>query len=142
MKVFYTGIGANPNGIQRLPVGLVYFHPYGLPVSRQIPDAEPLESGACERLHTPSEFLKIMNDNFTHRIWRDGIIRSFVAHTTFGKSSGSASEQALLGPTELSVIPREIHPSLQYKDWILPDDFFIFSFDDWIDYSGASLEEN
>jgi hypothetical protein len=79
IKVFYTGIGANTNGI-----------------------------------HTPSEFLKIMNDNFTHRTWRD----------------------------ELSAIPREIHPSLRYKDWILPDDFFIFSLDDWIDYSGASLEEN
>jgi len=29
-----------------------------------------------------------------------GIIRSFVAPTTFGKSSGSAYEQALLGPAE------------------------------------------
>jgi len=28
------------------------------------------------------------------------IIRSFVAPTTFGKSSGSASEKALLGPAE------------------------------------------
>jgi hypothetical protein len=79
IKVFYTGIGANPNGI-----------------------------------HTASEFLKIMNDNFTNRIWCD----------------------------ELSAIPREIHPSLQYKDWILPDDFFMFSFDDWIDYSGAIIEES
>ena len=29
-----------------------------------------------------------------------GIIRSFVAPATFGKSSWSASEQALLGPAE------------------------------------------
>jgi hypothetical protein len=65
-------------------------------------------------IHTQSEFLKIMNDNFTHRIWSD----------------------------VLSVIPREFHPSLQYKDWILPDDFFMFSLDDWIDYSGAILKEN
>ena len=36
--------------IQWLPGGLGYLHPIGLPISN-IPDAEPLEYGACERLH-------------------------------------------------------------------------------------------
>ena len=39
--------------LQRLPVGLGYLHPSGLPIS-SIPDAEPLDllqaDGACERL--------------------------------------------------------------------------------------------
>jgi uracil-DNA glycosylase len=41
----------------------------------------------------------------------DGTIRSFVAPTTFGKSSGSASEQALLGPADKSRILTCVHPS-------------------------------
>ena len=28
---------------------------------------------------------------------------------------------------------------LQFKDWILPDDFIFFTLDDWLDYSGAEL---
>lgn len=27
---------------------------------------------------------------------------------------------------------------LDYKDWILPDDFIFFTLDDWIEYSGAT----
>jgi len=26
---------------------------------------------------------------------------------------------------------------LQFKDWVLPDDFIFFTLSDWIDYSGA-----
>lgn len=26
---------------------------------------------------------------------------------------------------------------LNFKDWVLPDDFWFFTLDDWIDYSGA-----
>ena len=26
---------------------------------------------------------------------------------------------------------------LQFKDWVLPDDFVFFTLDDWIEYSGA-----
>ena len=34
---------------------------------------------------------------------------------------------------------------LQFKDWVLPDDFIFFTLNDWIEYSGAgtydTLEE-
>ena len=36
---------------------------------------------------------------------------------------------------------RERHYQLQFKDWILPDDFVFFSLDDWIEYSGAEVIE-
>jgi hypothetical protein len=26
---------------------------------------------------------------------------------------------------------------LNFKDWVLPDDFCFFTLDDWIDYAGA-----
>jgi hypothetical protein len=53
-------------------------------------------------------FIKNYKNNlFSHKIipmyiTLDGIIKSFVAPITLGKSSGSASEQALLGTTEIS----------------------------------------
>ena len=28
---------------------------------------------------------------------------------------------------------------LQFKDWVLPDDFVFFTLDDWIEYSGAGV---
>ena len=28
---------------------------------------------------------------------------------------------------------------LEFKDWILPDDFIFFTLDDWIEYSGAGI---
>ena len=28
---------------------------------------------------------------------------------------------------------------LQFKDWVLPDDFIFFTLDDWIEYSGAGI---
>ena len=51
----YNDIKQNFNlPFQRLPGGLGYLHPFGLPISN-IPDAEPLDllqaDGACERLH-------------------------------------------------------------------------------------------
>ena len=30
---------------------------------------------------------------------------------------------------------------LEFKDWVLPDDFIFFTLNDWIEYSGASLEQ-
>ena len=29
------------------------------------------------------------------------------------------------------------YPQLNFKDWILPNDFIFFNLDDWIEYSGA-----
>jgi len=61
--------------------------------------------------HSENEFLNIMSREFTHKIWR----------------------------YELEKIPREYHPQLTYKDWVLPDDFIFFTLSDWIDYSGAEI---
>ena len=61
--------------------------------------------------HTENEFLNIMNKEFTHKIWR----------------------------YELMKIPREHHYQLQFKDWVLPDDFIFFTLTDWIEYSGAEI---
>jgi len=61
--------------------------------------------------HTESEFLNIMNREFTHKTWRH----------------------------ELTNIPRECHYQLVFKDWILPDDFVFFTLTDWIEYSGAEI---
>ena len=61
--------------------------------------------------HTEKEFLKIMSKEFTHKIWR----------------------------FELLETPREYHYQLQYKNWILPDDFIFFTLSDWIEYSGAEI---
>ena len=59
--------------------------------------------------HTENEFLNIMKREFTHKTWR----------------------------YELKKISRENHYQLQFKDWILPDDFIFFTLTDWIEYSGA-----
>lgn len=61
--------------------------------------------------HTENEFLNIMNREFTHKSWR----------------------------YELGIIPREHPHQLQFKDWILPDDFIFFTLTDWIEYSGAEI---
>jgi len=61
--------------------------------------------------HTEQEFLNIMNREFAHKFWRH----------------------------ELEHIPREHHYQLQFKDWILPDDFIFFTLTDWIEYSGAEI---
>lgn len=61
--------------------------------------------------HTETEFLNIMNREFTHKSWRH----------------------------ELSVIPREQHYQLNFNDWYLPDDFIFFTLYDWIEYSGAEI---
>jgi hypothetical protein len=62
-------------------------------------------------VHTKYEFLSIMNKEFTHKTWRH----------------------------ELTLIPKEEHWQLKFKDWILPDDFIFFTLSDWIEYSGAEI---
>ena len=62
-------------------------------------------------LHTEGEFLSIMNKEFTHKTWRH----------------------------ELTLLPKEEHWQLKFKDWILPDDFVFFTLSDWIEYSGAEI---
>jgi hypothetical protein len=39
----------------------------------------------------------------------------------------------------LILFPREYNIRLQFEDWILPDEFELFTLYDWIDYSGAIL---
>jgi len=61
--------------------------------------------------HTEEQFLDIMKREFTHKTSR----------------------------CELAAIPREHHYQLQFKDWVLPDDFVFFTMNDWIEYSGAEI---
>lgn len=61
--------------------------------------------------HTVEEFLNIMNREYTFRNWR----------------------------LELLKYPREYNYQLQFKDWILPNEFVLFTLDDWIEYSGAEI---
>jgi hypothetical protein len=61
--------------------------------------------------HNKDEFMNIMKNEFTFKEWRH----------------------------ELNNIGRENHYQLQYKDWVLPDDFIFFTLDNWIDYSGAEI---
>jgi hypothetical protein len=64
--------------------------------------------------HTESQFLEIMNNLFTLKLWTE----------------------------ERKNIPEEYHKyqlehQLKFKDWRLPEDFVFFSLDDWLEYSGA-----
>jgi len=75
--IFYTGIGAKPNGI-----------------------------------HTEDEFLEIMKNQFVSSEW------------SYRLQFCSDDEK-----NELT----------KFKNYILPNDFILFSFDDWLDYSGANI---
>lgn len=61
--------------------------------------------------HSESEFLAIMNKEFTHKSWKH----------------------------ELSANPSDFYYLFQFKDWVLPDDFAFFTLLDWIEYSGAEI---
>ena len=61
--------------------------------------------------HTEQEFIDIMNRVFTYKNWDH----------------------------ELTLISRDLHYQLNYKDWILPEQFILFSLQDWLDYSGAEI---
>jgi hypothetical protein len=61
--------------------------------------------------HTESEFLDIMNREFTYKDWSHDLMQ----------------------------VPREYHYQLQFEDWYLPDEFVLFTLYDWIDYSGALI---
>ena len=63
--------------------------------------------------HTEHEFLNIMNREITHKSWRH----------------------------ELSKKISDRDCQLQFKDWILPDDFIFFTLTDWIEYSGAEVRD-
>ncbi len=59
---------------------------------------------------TEDEFLRLMNDTFTHKNWKEVV------------------------PDLLKCV------QLSYKDgWVLPDDFIFFTVHDWIEYSGARV---
>ena len=74
--IFYTGIGANPNGI-----------------------------------HTDEEFIEIMKNQI-------------VSEWNYDLQFCSDDEKNNL---------------TKFKDYILPHDFILFSFEDWLDYSGANI---
>lgn len=64
--------------------------------------------GTSKTVFTEDEFLKLMNEKFTHKKWK----RNYDFY--------------------------EAEIQLRFKDWVLPDDFIFFTLDDWIEYSGAS----
>ena len=69
--------------------------------------------GCNEReIHTELEFLEIMNHEFTHKSWKD----------------------------ELAMSLDKKHYQLDFKDWVLPDDFVFFTLSDWLEYSGAIIQ--
>ncbi len=61
--------------------------------------------------HTKEEFINIMKCEFQNKSWVNEI-------EMYGKNN---------------------MPELNYKDWILPDDFCFFTFEDWLDFSGGIL---
>lgn len=68
--------------------------------------------GAEKGEHTVEEFLAIMKHEFTDKNWNPVLSR----HPLF-------------------------HYQLQFKHWVLPKDFLVFTLDDWLEYSGAELIE-
>ena len=68
-------------------------------------------------VHTEQEFLNIMNKEFTWKNWN--------------KHDGKRS---------IATIVQLLH-QLQFKDWVLPDDFVFFTLADWIEYSGAEIKD-
>jgi hypothetical protein len=65
-----------------------------------------------KNFHTELEFLKIMEREFTNKLWG----------------------------YEMRKIPDgEVHPQLDFGEWILPDEFIFFTLEDWLIYSGAQI---
>ena len=62
-------------------------------------------------IHTKKEFMNIINENYIDSTWDIYIpeIESVVLY------------------------------SVDYKGWSLPNDFVLFSFDDWLEYTEASI---
>jgi len=40
---------------------------------------------------------------------------------------------------EIRETPRILHHQLNFKNWILPEQFVCFTLDDWLEYSGAEI---
>ena len=68
-----------------------------------------------KRVHTVSEFLAIMAAEFTNKDWSADLIYCRV---------GKAGDWRL-----------------QFGDWNLPEEFHLFTLDDWLEYSGAEWNE-
>ena len=65
-----------------------------------------------KRFHTELEFLRIMEREFTNKLWYYELNR---------------------------MREDDIHEQLEFKDWILPDEFIFFTLEDWLEYSGARI---
>lgn len=63
------------------------------------------------RCHTVAEFLTIMREEFQDKSWA----------------------------AELEMYEKSEIVELNFKDWILPDDFCFFTLEDWLEFSGASI---
>lgn len=62
--------------------------------------------------HTVADFLIIMREEFQDRSWAD----------------------------ELEKFDKSEIEELNFKDWILPDDFCFFTLEDWLEFSGATIK--
>jgi len=69
-----------------------------------------------------------------------------IAYTGIGaKKNGIHTEQEFLDIMNREVTNKDWNNSvswpaqLQFKDWVLPDDFIFFTLKDWIEYSGAEI---
>jgi len=75
-----------------------------------------------------------------------------IFYTGFGaKPNGIHTEDEFLEIMKNQIVSSEWSYRLQFcsddekneltkfKDYILPNDFILFSFDDWLDYSGANI---
>jgi hypothetical protein len=84
----------------------------------------------CNRttIHTETEFLEIMRKKIVaEKIWEYELTLSngWFLDYFFGKQTFKCID----------------HGCLQYKHFNLPDDFEKFTLDDWLDYSGAIMDE-
>ncbi len=61
--------------------------------------------------HTVQEFTNIMKNEFQYKSWAE----------------------------ELEMHDKKDILELNFKEWILPDDFRLFTVEDWIEYSGACI---
>ena len=68
----------------------------------------------------------------------------FILYTGIGaKTDGIHTEQEFLDIMNKEFTHKDWNNSiswpaqLQFKDWVLPDDFIFFTLQDWIEYAGA-----
>jgi len=85
----------------------------------------------CNRtgLHTEAEFLEIMRIHFTDKNWKQDF--------DFDPNRTSSWNKLF----KIQQIEFKNNCQLEYKNFDLPNDFEIFTLEDWLEYSGAEIAE-